>query len=98
MMTEAKKRVALVIGSGSVKCAAAIGLHQVLLREGIDVEMVVGTSGGAIYAALIALGHSPEKSQELSMRLWTHEVTAKHNSRSLWQILLPKQFGFDENF
>ena len=93
-----QKRVALVIGSGSVKCAAAIGLHKALLRENIAVEMVVGTSGGALYAALIALGHSPQESQEMSMRLWTREVTAKHSRRSLWQILLPKVFGFNENF
>ena len=97
-MSDSNKKVALVIGSGSVKCAAAIGLHKVLLREGIDVEMVVGCSGGAIYAALIALGHSPEKSREVSMRLWTREVTAKHNTRSLWQILMPGVFGFDETF
>lgn len=97
-MSDTKKKVALVIGSGSVKCAAAIGLYRVLLREGINVEMVVGCSGGAIYASLIALGHSPETSQELSMRLWTREVTAKHNTRSLWQILMPNVFGFDETF
>jgi NTE family protein len=33
------KRVAVVIGSGSVKCAAALGLQNVLRREGIDIEM-----------------------------------------------------------
>jgi len=92
------KKVAVVIGSGSVKSAAAIGLYKALVREKIEVEMVVGCSGGAIYAALIALGHSPEVSQELSMRLWTRQVTAKHNTRSLWQILLPNLFGFDEMF
>ncbi len=97
-MEHDKKKVALVIGSGSVKCAAAIGMHKALLREGIDVGMVVGCSGGAIYAALIALGHTPEESQEMSMRLWTREVTAKHNPRALWQIFMPKVFGFDEKF
>lgn len=97
-MADSKKRVALVIGSGSVKCAAAIGLHKALQRENIQIEMVVGASGGAIYAALIAMGNSPQQAQELSMRLWTHDVTAKHNRRSLWQILLPNVFGFDETF
>lgn len=97
-MEHDKKKVALVIGSGSVKCAAAIGLHKALLNEGIEIEMIVGCSGGAIYAALIALGHTPQESQEMSMRLWTREVTARHNSRALWQIFMPKLFGFDENF
>lgn len=97
-MANEQKKVALVIGSGSVKCAAAIGLHKALRKENIQVEMVVGCSGGAIYAALIALGHAPDEAQEMSMRLWTHEVTAKHNTRALWQILLPNVFGFDEKF
>lgn len=97
-MAQQEKKVALVIGSGSVKSAAAIGLHKALQQENIDVGMVVGCSGGAIYAALIALGHSPVESQEMSMRLWTREVTAKHNTRALWQILMPNVFGFDEHF
>lgn len=97
-MANQEKRVALVIGSGSVKCAAAIGLQKALQREGIEIGMIVGTSGGAIYAALIAMGLSPEQAAETSSRLWTREVTAKHNRRALWQILLPNVFGFDENF
>jgi len=44
-----RKRVAVVIGSGSVKCAAAIELTHVLAREGIDVDLLVGCSAGAIF-------------------------------------------------
>lgn len=91
-------RVALVVGSGSVKCAAAIGLHRVLQREGIEIGMVVGCSGGSLYAAFIALGLSPEESVRMSQTLWTREVTARRNPRALWQILLPNVFGFDERF
>jgi NTE family protein len=97
-MANQQTRVALVIGSGSVKCAAAIGLQKVLRREGIEIGMVVGTSGGSIYAAMIALGLSPERAADMSAKLWTRAVTAKHNRRALWQILLPNVFGFDENF
>lgn len=97
-MSNQQTRVALVIGSGSVKCAAAIGLQKALLREGIEIGMVVGTSGGAMYAVLIAMGIAPEQAADMSARLWTRDVTAKHNRRALWQILLPNVFGFDENF
>lgn len=97
-MDNTKKQVALVIGSGSVKCAAAIGLYKVLQREGVEIGSVVGCSGGSIYAALIAQGRSPDETAEISMKLWTHAVTAKHKSRALWQILLPKQFGFNDYF
>ena len=49
-----KRRVALVIGAGSVKCAAALGLWRALERHGIELDMVVGCSGGSLYAAVMA--------------------------------------------
>ena len=41
-------KVAVVIGSGSVKCAAVLGLWKVLDRNGIKLDRVVGCSGGAV--------------------------------------------------
>lgn len=68
------KRVSLVIGSGGIKCAAAIGLWRVLKSENIKVENVVGCSGGSMYAALIA-NHVDEKTMEQwSKTLWTSDI------------------------
>ena len=68
------KRVSLVIGSGGIKCAAAIGLWRVLQSENIEVENVVGCSGGSMYAALIA-NHVDEKTmEEWSKTLWTSDI------------------------
>ncbi len=97
-MANQQTRVALVIGSGGVKCAAALGLHQALKREGIEIGMVVGAGVGVIYAALLALELAPERAADMGARLWSHALTTKHNRRALWQILLPNVFGFDENF
>jgi NTE family protein len=98
MAQMAKPRVALVIGSGSVKCAAALGLMKVLEREGIAVDMVVGCSGGAIYAALIALGWPVEKATEATLNMWTREVTSKRSVKAMLQLILPWIFKFDETF
>jgi NTE family protein len=91
-----RKRVALVIGSGSVKCAAALGLMKVFDRENIPVDMVVGCSGGSLYAAAIALGWSTQQATEATLRLWTREVTSRRNWRAYLQVtgLRP----FDETF
>ena len=97
-MTTTKPRVALVIGSGSVKCAAALGLMKVLAREHIDVDMVVGCSGGSIYASLIALGWSVERATDATLKMWTREVTARRNTRAILQLALPFIFKFDETF
>jgi len=91
-------RIALVIGSGSVKCAAALGLMKVFERENINVDMVVGCSGGAIYAALIALGWPVEKATEATLRMWTHKVTSKRSVKAMLQLVLPWIFKFDETF
>jgi len=93
-----KPRIALVIGSGSVKCAAALGLMKVLTREKIDVDMVVGCSGGAIYASLIALGWSVERATDATLKMWTRDVTSKRSTRAVLQLALPFFFKFDETF
>lgn len=68
------KRVSLVIGSGGIKCAAAVGLWKVLKSEHIEVRSVVGCSGGSMYAALIA-NHVPESDmEEWSKTLWTSDI------------------------
>ena len=98
MMVKGNPRIALVIGSGSVKCAAALGLMKVLERENIEVNLVVGCSGGAIYAACIALGWSAQKTTEATIRMWTREVTKKRSTRALLQLVMPGLFHFDESF
>ena len=91
-------RVAVVLGSGSVKCAAALGLLKVLQREGIGIDMIVGCSGGSLYAALIALGHDAATAEAMTRRLWTRELTKRRNNRSILSVFLPRVFGFDESF
>jgi NTE family protein len=98
MTQNTKPRIALVIGSGSVKCAAALGLMKVLERENIAVDMVVGCSGGAIYAALIALGWPVQKATEATLRMWTREVTSKRSTKAMLQLMFPWIFKFDETF
>ena len=68
-----KKRVAVVIGSGGIKCAAAIGMWKVLQNE-IPVDLIVGCSGGSIYSSAIARGASVEYMAEASKEIWTTEI------------------------
>lgn len=74
MMKPDRKRTALVIGSGAIKCAASIGMMQVLEEEGIRADLVVGCSGGAIYGVGIAAGMDPVAIQEISDNTWKREM------------------------
>lgn len=93
-MSVNRKRVALVIGSGSVKCAAAIGIQKVLAREGIAVDMLVGCSAGSIYAGLMAAGHAGDDAARITTELWTKEITGKRNTMAMLRALAPKMLGF----
>lgn len=93
-----EKKIALVIGWGSVKCAAALGLLRVLTRAGIRVDMVSASGGGSIFGSLFALGHEVEEIVELNSRLWTREVTETANRQAFLQIAAPKIFKVKEYF
>jgi NTE family protein len=71
---KSRKHIAVVVGSGGVKCAAAIGLWRVLSQEGIHVDSVVGCSGGSLYAAASANNATVDEMGRLSSVLWTSDV------------------------
>jgi NTE family protein len=93
-----RKRVALVIGAGAVKCAAALGLWRALIKAGIGVDMVVGCSGGSLYASVMALGYDPDTCEQLTRALWTRKITERRNTRGLLSAFLPKLLKFDGRF
>ena len=51
-------KVALVLGGGGAKGAAEVGVLKVLEEEGVQIDMVVGTSIGALIGGLYAYGYS----------------------------------------
>ena len=48
-------RIALVLGSGGVRSAAALGIAEVLQEAGLTPTLYVGCSSGALFAALLAV-------------------------------------------
>jgi len=90
--------VAVVIGSGSVKCAAALGLINALDRAGIAIDMLVGCSAGCLYATLIASGRSTAEAAEMTRVLWTSEIAAQHDRMAWLRAAFPRMFGFNARF
>jgi NTE family protein len=81
--------VAVVLGSGGLKCAAAIGLWKVLERAGISPGLYVGCSGGSIYAAGMALGMSAAEGEEYTRTLWERGLRTGIRYSALAKLLLP---------
>ena len=61
-------RVGLVLSGGSAKGFAHIGVLQVLQQLGIHVDLVTGTSMGAIIGGLYSAGYTPEQLDTLVTR------------------------------
>ena len=97
-MITRKKKIALVIGAGSVKCAAALGLWKVLEEENIPFDMIVGCSGGSLYAAAMAMGFSLQECIEKTKKLWNRSITQRRNWRALASVFLPGLLRFDHRF
>lgn len=86
--------VTLVIGSGSVKCAAAIGVVKALADAGIGIDRVVGCSGGALFAAAVAMGFDATRMTAITQRTWTRKLTSRRNHLGFLRLLAPRLFRF----
>jgi NTE family protein len=61
MMFWKKERIGLALGGGGARGLAHIGVLMVLEREGIPIDLIVGTSIGALVGAAYASGISPDE-------------------------------------
>ena len=73
-----KGTIALCLGGGGARGFAHIGALQAFADEGIDFDMVVGTSVGALVGALYACGVSPKE-----MMLKGHALSMKDIKKGL---------------
>ncbi len=91
-------RLALVIGSGGVRSIAALGVADVLWRQGRRPDLIVGCSAGAMFGALLAMGHDVAGAVGVATSLWSPELTQQRRWRAVAQMLMPRTFGFDADF
>lgn len=91
-------RFALVLGSGGVRSIAALGMVEVLAREGLVPDLLVGCSAGAMFGALIAAGHAAGDAIRIATTLWSPEVTRQRRWMAVPQMLWPRLGRFDADF
>jgi NTE family protein len=93
-----RERLALVLGSGGVRSAAALGIAEVLGEAGLAPDLVVGCSSGALFGACLAMGWSGRESLAAATRLWTAELTGQKRWRAYLELVAPKLMGFGAEF
>ncbi len=82
-MAEQSKKVALALGAGAARGFAHIGVLKLLEEEGIKVDMVAGTSMGAVVGAFYCSG--------MSLRMM--ERLARFTQRNHWVDLTFPRLG-----
>lgn len=59
-----RPKIALVLGGGGSRGVAHVGVLDVFRRENLPVDLIVGTSMGAVVGAMYAAGHHPTQMAE----------------------------------
>lgn len=82
--TEDKPKIGLVLSGGGAKGIAHISVLQELEKKGIKPDYVVGTSFGALVAALYAIGLSPDEMEKIiTTRVWDYLLNDEINRENI---------------
>jgi NTE family protein len=92
-MKWAERRVGLALGGGGVRGFSHIGVLKVLEQESIDIDLIVGTSAGALIGGAYASGQSPREIQaKVDAYLRSPEFDAT-TLKSVGLVITPDQKG-----
>lgn len=81
--------VGLVLGGGGARGLAHAGVQRALAEAGVPIDMVGGTSMGAMVGACIALGFGPGETLGFLRTLWLEERLASHYTLPLISVFSP---------
>jgi NTE family protein len=81
-----RPKVGVVLGSGGIKAMASIGLFAFIEEADIDVDLLIGCSGGSILAGVWAAGYTAQEIRDMTDTLWTKKLFSKIDYRSLLSI------------
>jgi NTE family protein len=98
MNRRSSRRLALVIGSGGVRAASALGVAGVLNDERLAPSLIVGCSAGALFGALLATGRPVDEVVKTATTLWTQGLTRRRRWSAAAQMLMPRLLGFNADF
>jgi len=90
-MRPARKSVGLALSGGGANGMAQIGVLKAFEEEGIEVDMIAGTSIGAIIGGLYSAGYSPLELEELALRLPWEQLLSLNDDPPRQNFFLEQQ-------
>jgi NTE family protein len=94
---ERRPKVGVVIGGGGLKCLAAVALFEFLNDAQIDIDLLVGCSGGSIMAALRGAGYNPAQMRDFVTQLLNKKLFRNIDYRSIAGIAKLPLGRFDKS-
>jgi NTE family protein len=92
---QSRPKVGMVLGSGGIKSLAAVALFEFLEEARVEVDLLVGSSGGSLMCALAGAGHTPSHIREIIGELLDRRLFARVDYRTILGMLSPRLGRFD---
>ena len=95
--SQQRPKIGLALSAGGVRGFAHVGTLEALSSAGVPIDMISGTSMGAVVGALYAAGLSTEKLWQISSHLTMQNITPDFNLMGLFHFLFAKRLPSSEN-
>ena len=92
-----RPKIGLALSAGGVRGFAHVGVLETLDNAGLPIDMISGTSMGAVIGALYAAGLPTEKLWEISSHLTMDNITPDYNAIGLLRFLFVKKLPSSSN-
>lgn len=69
-----RPKIGIALSGGGIRGLAHIGVLKALVNRGIKIDLISGTSAGAIAAALFACGYTPHQMEDLARCIKTADL------------------------
>lgn len=95
-MSSKHPKVAVVLGQGGIKPAAALPVFELLDEMDIPCDLIVGCSGGSLVGGLKAFGKTNEEIMDVIHQVTQSKYMQKTNTRQLLALLNVPFFNYDK--
>jgi NTE family protein len=92
-----KPKIALALSGGGSRGLSQIGVHSVLLEEGIIPEYIVGTSIGAFIGGLISSGYAPDDLSQIAFNTNWNEFFDLNNDKTRSEYFQDQKIIYDRS-
>ncbi|MCQ2410366.1 MAG: patatin-like phospholipase family protein [Elusimicrobiaceae bacterium] len=92
-----RPKIGLALSAGGVRGFAHVGTLEALSNAGLPVDMISGTSMGAIIGALYAAGLPTDKLWDISSHLSLKSITSDYNVMGLFRFFFAKKLPSSAN-